>query len=47
MDLEELPEGDLNRVRSAYDVWALKDRDDLKKGTLDIDTLDVDTGSRR
>ncbi len=46
LDLEELTEDDLNRIRAAYEVLALKAREDLKKGSLDIDTPYVDPGSR-
>ncbi len=46
LDLEELTEDDLNRIRAAYELLALKAREDLKKGSLDIGTPDVDPGSR-
>jgi low affinity Fe/Cu permease len=41
LDLEELTEPDLNRIRDRYEALARQARGDLKRGLLDIGTPDV------
>ena len=43
LDLEELEERDLDRLRESYQKLAQKAREDLRKGKTDTDTRDVAT----
>ena len=41
LDIEELEEGDLDRIRSSYAELARKAREGLRRGEADVDTPDV------
>ncbi len=43
LDLEELTEFDLNRIRDLYEALARQSREDQLRGMLDTGTPDVDT----
>jgi len=43
LDLEELAEQDLNRIRARYESLARQAREDLQRGLLDTGTPDVET----
>jgi len=44
LDLEELTEEDLERLRARYEALAAKAREALQRGQLDTDSPDVETG---
>jgi low affinity Fe/Cu permease len=46
LDLEQLSEGDLERLRSPYEALGRAARDDLRGGVLDTDTPDVPDNNR-
>jgi low affinity Fe/Cu permease len=46
LDLEELTEADLERLRSRYESLGRAARDDLRRGMLDTDTPDVPVEGR-
>ena len=41
LDLEELSDEDLDRIKSHYEALARKAREDLKRGLKDTGTIDV------
>jgi low affinity Fe/Cu permease len=41
LDLEELTEDDLNRIKACYESLARKAREDLKRGLKDTETVEV------
>ena len=41
LDLEELSDEDLDRIKSHYEALARKSREDLKRGLKDTGTIDV------
>ena len=43
LDLEELTEEDLNRIKAHYEALARKSREDLKRGLKDTGTVEVQT----
>jgi low affinity Fe/Cu permease len=43
LDLEELTEKDLERIKARYEALARKSRDDLKRGLTDTGTIEVQT----
>ena len=47
LDLEELNEDELNRIRRLYAVLAAKAREDMNTGLLDIDIPDIDLSENR
>jgi low affinity Fe/Cu permease len=47
LDLEELTEADLERLRSRYESLGRNAREDLLRGLLDTDTPDVPVHGRR
>ena len=47
LDLEELTEADLDRLRSQYESLGRAAREDLRRGMLDTDTPDVPVEGRR
>ena len=47
LDLEQLTEADLDRLRSRYESLGRTARDDLLRGLLDTDTPDVPVDGRR
>ena len=45
LDLEELTEDELERIRNVYEILARKAREDVKKGSLDTGIPDVEASS--
>ncbi len=43
MDLEELTEEDLERIKARYEALARKSREDLKRGLKDTGRIEVQT----
>jgi low affinity Fe/Cu permease len=41
LDLEELTEEDLERIKARYEVLARKSREDLKRGLKDTESIEV------
>ncbi|MBA4115046.1 MAG: hypothetical protein H0X71_01120 [Rubrobacter sp.] len=43
LDLEELSEEDLNKIKARYEALARKGREDLKRGLKDTESMEVQT----
>jgi low affinity Fe/Cu permease len=43
LDLEELSDGDLDRIKAHYEALARQSREDLKRGLKDTGTIEVQT----